>query len=145
MRKITAFVIAEVAGSLLLVAPAIGRAQIVGQVDAVIHHKFIVGNATLPPGHYIFRMTPDTDQSVMMATRADGEAGAEFLVRDSTDSRTPHRTELVFNRYGNEEILTHVYERGDKDGVAVVEPSHEQARLEKQGKTPFVHSEVQNP
>lgn len=110
MRRIAGFLMAEVAGSLLFLAPTIGHTQIIGQIDADIHHKFIVGNATLPPGHYVFRMSPDTDQSVMMVTRADGQAGADFLVHDSIDSNAPKHTVLVFDRYGNEEVLKHVYE-----------------------------------
>jgi hypothetical protein len=145
MRKIAAFVTAGVAGSLLFLTPSIGHAQIIGQVDADIHHKFIVGNATLPPGHYVFRMTQGTGQSVMTVTKSDGEAGAEFLVRSSVDSKTPQHTVIVFDRYGNHEVLEHIYQVGDKDGVTVIEPSREQARLEKQGQTPFEHSEEQKP
>ncbi len=79
----------------------------------------------------------------MTATSADGNAGIEFLVREAIDSHTPKHTELVFNRYGNKEFLTHVYEAGNKSGVAVALTSREEARLRKSGKTPFEHTEEQ--
>jgi len=88
-------------------------------------------------------MLQDSDQSIMTATSADGNEGIEFLVRESIDSHTPRHTELIFNRYGNKEFLTHIYEIGDKTGVAVAENSREEMRLRKQGKAPFEHTEEQ--
>ncbi len=132
---------AVVAGLLFFVVPSIARAQIVGQVAADIHHSFIVGNATLPPGHYVFRMLTGSDLSLMIATRDDGKAETEFLVRQSIDSHTPQHTELVFDRYDNREFLTHIYESGDKSGATVAETSRIKARLQKQGKKPVAHTE----
>jgi hypothetical protein len=142
MRYLQTSALVAVAMGLSLCVPAL-HAQITGQVDGDIHHRFIVGNATLPPGHYVFQMMSDTDQNLMVVTSKDGNAGAEFLVRRSIDSHTPKHTELVFDRYDNREFLVHIYEKGDKDGVTVAEPSRIEARLEKQGKTPFEHTEEQ--
>jgi hypothetical protein len=125
---------------LVFTAP-FAHAQIMDQIDADIHHSFIVGNATLPPGHYVFRMLQHTDMQVMTVTSADGNAGAEFLVRTSIDSHTPNHTELIFDRYGNKEFLLHVYEGGNKDGVAVIEPSREESRLLERGQIPVEHTE----
>ena len=142
MRK-HPFLFVALAASLTFFAAPIVRAQIVGQVYASIHHSFIVGNATLPPGDYIFRMLPQSDLALMTVYTANGSTGAEFLVQQSTDSHTPRHTELFFDRYGNKEFLTHIYEQGDKFGVRVVEPSRIEARLQKQGVTPVEHTEEQ--
>lgn len=90
------------------------------------------------------RMMGQTDLSVMTVTSADGNTSDEFLVRPSVDSHVPHHNELVFNRYGKSEFLTHVYQHGEKIGVSVVEPSREESRLDKQGQTPVEHTEEQN-
>jgi len=143
MRYIWRLVFSGVAFSLLFFTASAAHAQIAGQVDADIHHRFIVGNATLPPGHYAFRMLQGSALGAMVAISADGNVGAEFLVRGSIDSRTPKHTELVFKRYDDQEFLTHIYEVGDKNGVTVLEPSRIEARLQKLGKVPVEHTEEQ--
>ena len=79
----------------------------------------------------------------MMVSSADGRTSADFLVRDSQDEHTPKHSELVFNRYGNQEFLTHIYEGGTKDGLAVMEASRAEERLKKQGQTATSHTEEQ--
>jgi hypothetical protein len=143
MKQLWRLVLSEAAISLLFFAASEAHAQIAGQIDADIHHRFIVGNATLPPGHYVFRMLERSDQGAMAVTRADGNAGAEFLVRMSIDSHTPKHSELVFKRYDDQEFLTHIYEAGDKSGVAVLESSRVEARLQKLGKVPVERTEEQ--
>lgn len=141
MRKKALFGFAEAAICLLFLVAAVGHAQIIGEVKADIGHPFIIGNATLPPGHYVFRMTGQTNQLAMSAERADGKAGVEFTVRNSTDSHTPRHTELVFKRYGSREFLKHIYESGDKVGVTVTEPSRMESRLIAQGQKGEEHTE----
>jgi hypothetical protein len=144
MKHAKTLVLFIIGVSLFFVTAPPVQAQITHKVEADIHHQFTVGEATLPPGQYIFRMMPQTDLSIMTVTSADGNTSDEFLVRQATDSHVPHHNELVFNRYGNHEFLTHVYQQGEKIGVAVVEPSREESRLEKQGQTPVEHTEEQN-
>jgi len=143
MKQLWRLGLSEAAVSLLFFAASVAHAQIVGQINGDFHHKFIVGNATLPPGHYVFRMLQGEDQGVMDASRADGDAGAEFLVRMSVDSHTPRHTEFVFKRYDDKEFLTHIYEGGNKNGVTVIEPSRIEARLDKSGKVGVEHTEEQ--
>ena len=136
-----AFSFAALLLSTLIVPSA--KAQITNPIEATITHSFIVGNATLPPGTYVFRMMQGTDLEVMTVRNKAGDTGAEFLVRASIDSKTPQHSELIFNRYGDKEFLYKIFERGSKDGVAVIEPSREESRLLKQGQTPVEHSEEQ--
>jgi len=133
------------AASLLFLAASSGNAQIVGQVDADIHHGFTIVNTTLPPGRYVFRWSPGSNQDrTMLVTSGDGNKSVEFLVRQSTDSLTPTHSDLIFNRYGDKEFLTRIYERGDKSGVAVAEPSRAEERLKKEGETAVEHTEEQS-
>lgn len=124
-------------------AAQISSAQITGQVQANIHHSFIIGNTTLPPGQYMLRMLPGSDLNVMTITNDKNDTGVEFLVRESILPTPPQRTELIFNRYGNKEFLTGVYEAGNKYGVAVAESSRAELRLQKQGQHPVEHAETQ--
>ncbi|MGA8044460.1 MAG: hypothetical protein WCA37_16820 [Terracidiphilus sp.] len=143
MHPAVKFAVSFAAFAILLVAPRGSQAQITNPIAANIHHSFIVGNTTLPPGHYTFRMIPQTEHAAMIVTSADGGTATEFLVRDSLADHTPKHTELVFNRYGNKELLTHIYEVGTKSGVAVMEASRAEERLKKQGQSATSHTEEQ--
>ena len=143
MRRISAFVLTALAGLLLVLAATSAQAQITSEIEVSIHHSFIVGNTTLPPGRYVFRMVPNTDLTIMSATSADGGTSAEFMVRASDDAHTPRHSELIFNKYGNKEYLTHIYETGTKTGVAVTDESRSETRLKKQGQHATEHTEEQ--
>lgn len=79
----------------------------------------------------------------MTAISDNGKASAQFLVRQSIDNHRPNHSELVFRRYGNTEFLSKIFEVGSKEGVAVMEPSKQEARLASQGQQVLEHSEEQ--
>lgn len=112
MKLIAAF---SVACLFTLAIPA-AMGQITSGVDAEIHHPFIVGQTTLPPGQYSFRMLDTSTLNAMIVTNQNQDTSVEFFVRNSIDTHVPQRSELVFNRYGNKEFLTNIYERGSKLG-----------------------------
>ena len=118
-------------------------AQVTRQIQVTLSHPFIVGNTTLPPGKYDFRMVPNSDLSLMTVTSADGNTAAEFPIRDSEADHVPQHTELVFNRYGKEEYLRRIFEKGKQLGVSVDEPSRKELRLQQSGQHPVEHTESQ--
>jgi hypothetical protein len=126
----------------ILGAPRL-HAQIVREVRANIDHNFIIGNTTLPPGDYIFRMMPDSELSIMTATNQNDKTSVAFIVRNTIDSHTPAHTELIFRKYGNTEFLSKIFEGGDKLGAEVTETSREEARLVKQDQQPTMQTEEQ--
>jgi hypothetical protein len=119
------------------------NAQIINAIQAHVDHNFVIGDKTLPPGEYTFRMTIDPDQSLMIASSQNGTNVAQFLVRQSIDDHRPSHSELVFQKYGNTEFLSKIFEGGSENGVAVTEPSKQEARLIDQGQRALEHSEVQ--
>jgi hypothetical protein len=119
------------------------NAQITNEIHAHVGHSFVVGDQTLPPGEYTFRVSSYPDQSLMTAISENGNASAQFLVRRSVDNHRPNHSELVFRRYGNTEFLSKIYEVGSKDGVAVLEPGKREEQLIGEGQQPLEHSEVQ--
>ncbi len=119
------------------------NAQITNTIQAHVDHSFVIGDKTLPPGEYTFRMTTDPDQSLMIVTNQKGTNVGQVLVRQSIDDHRPGHSELVFNRYGNTEFLSKVFQAGSRNGLAVTEPSKQEARLISEGQQAFEHSEVQ--
>jgi hypothetical protein len=119
------------------------NAQIISAIQAHVDHSFVIGDKTLPPGEYTFRMTTDPDQSLMIATTQNGTNVAQFLVRQSIDDHTPRHPELVFHKYGNTEFLSQIFEAGSKEGAAVTEPGKQEAHLINGGQPALEHSEEQ--
>jgi len=119
------------------------NAQIVDTIHARVGHSFVIGDQTLPPGEYTFRVTTNPDQSLMTAISENGKTSAQFLVRQSVDKHRPNHSELVFRRYGNTEFLSKIFEVGSKDGVAVIESSKQEAHLINEGQQALEHSEEQ--
>ena len=117
------------------------QAQITNQIHAHIAHSFVIGEKTLPPGNYTFRIEGNSDQGVMTARNEHGDIVAQFNVRQSIDNRRPKHSEIVFKRYGNTEFLSKVYETGSKEGVAVAETSKEEEHLVSQGQHGMEHTE----
>jgi hypothetical protein len=70
------------------------NAQIIDSIQAHVDHSFVIGDKTLPPGDYTFRMTTDPDQSLMIATNQNGAYVAPFLVRQSIDGHKPSSPSL---------------------------------------------------
>jgi hypothetical protein len=117
--------------------------QITNPIEAHIDHRFIIGNTTLPPGDYTFRMLQDSDLSAMSATSKNDKVNVDFLVRESMLDHTPRHSELVFRKYGNYEFLSKVFESGSKSGVELTETSRHKSRLVKQGQPGMEHTEEQ--
>ncbi len=119
------------------------NAQITDAIRAHVDHSFIIGNTTLPPGEYTFRMMQDSDLAVMTATSENDKTSVEFIVRDAIDDHTPSHSELVFRKYGNTEFLSKIFESGSKTGAEVTETNRQEARLAKHMQHATEHSEEQ--
>ncbi len=119
------------------------NAQIMDPIHAHVDHSFVIGDQTLPPGEYTFRVSTNPDDSLISAVSENGNVSALFLVRQSIDNHIPNHSELVFRKYGNTEFLSKIFEEGSEDGAAVMERSKQEARLIDQGQHALEHSEVQ--
>lgn len=119
------------------------KAQITSEVRAHIDHSFVVGDTTLPPGEYIFRMLNSTDLSVMSLSSPGDRIHQEFLVQTAMDDHTPRHTELIFRKFGNTEFLNKIFQRGQKTGVEVTETSRQEKRFVRQGEHGIEHTEEQ--
>ena len=119
------------------------NAQVTDPIRVHVDHSFIIGNTTLPPGEYTFRIMPDSDFSLMTATSENDKTTVDFVVREAIDDHRPTHSELVFKKYGNTEFLSKVFEGGSKTGIAVMETSRQEARLAKNSQHATEHTEEQ--
>jgi hypothetical protein len=142
MKNYAATVVPVLATFLLL---AVGtpwlNGQITDSIQAHIDHPFVIGNTSLPPGEYTFRMVQDSDLSLMTVSSENDKTSVDFIVRATIDDHTPVHTELTFRKYGNTDFLNKIFESGSKTGAEVTETSREESRLVKAGKQPTLHTE----
>jgi hypothetical protein len=131
--------------SLPLVTAGAARlhAQITNPIQAHVSHSFVIGDKTLPPGDYTFRVESNTDLGVMEVQSKNGEHVAQFNVRQSVDNHRPRHSELVFRKFGDTEFLSKVYEAGSKNGVSLTETSKQEAQLASTGQRAIEHTEEQ--
>lgn len=118
-------------------------AQIANEIKAHIDHPFVIGDTTLPPGDYTFRVMQGTELSVMTATNENDKTTVNFIVRDTQAEHTPAHSEVVFRKYGNTDFLSKIFESGSKLGAEVTETSREEAHFVKQGMHPTEQWEEQ--
>lgn len=119
------------------------NAQITNMIQAHIDHSFVIGNTTLPPGDYTFRILSNSDLQVMTATSENDKTSVSFIVESTTDDHTPRHSELFFRKYGDTEFLSKIFQAGSKDGAEITEPSRDEKRFAQQGTRPIEHMEEQ--
>jgi hypothetical protein len=142
MKRYATMLVPVFASLILMVAGAVWlNAQITNSIRAHVEHSFVIGDKTLPPGDYSFRIERGSDMGVMMVRNHQGDVVAQFNVRQSLDNRRPRHSELVFRRYGNTEFLSKVYEGGTQNGVAVTETSQQERQLVSEGQHGIEHTE----
>jgi len=143
MKSLMSTLTPVIFGLVLTTAASRLSAQITNPIRAHVDHSFMIGDKTLPPGDYTFRIEGNSDLGVMTVQNKNGDNVAQFSVRQSIDNRRPKHSELVFKRYGNVEFLSKVYEGGSKNGVSVSETSKEEMHMMKEGQRAIEHTEEQ--
>jgi hypothetical protein len=114
-----------------------GRASVYAQVtepdlEANVPFKFMVGDTSLPAGKYTIKRLDDEDQNVLEIRSADDRIAVAFLTESAQSDRTPTKSELVFDKYGNQYFLSQIWTEGDMNGNQLAKPRAE-LKLEKSG------------
>ena len=111
------------------------QAQIESDVTimANIPHAFVVRDTTLPAGKYTVRMADANDRSDVLQIRSATGKMAVFVETQPIDEvRAARRTELVFDKIGDQWFLSKVFLKGDDSG-SQLEETRMQRRLEDGG------------
>ena len=114
-------------GFALTVCPIKANAQIVGDLLVNVPFQFHVGSAKLPAGEYRICSLDDSNLTVMTISSVDGSSAALFQVQDTDAKSAPTKSELIFNKYGNNYFLAALFEEGSATGSQVAESRDERA------------------
>ena len=114
---------------LLAVGGVVANAQIdtLTQIQANVPFAFSVGDTTLPAGKYQIRTPYDNVPSVLELQSANGRTRVLFETVDAqTRADQPaSKTELVFDKVGDQYFLSQVWEAGSASGSELPKPRME--------------------
>jgi hypothetical protein len=116
----------------LLVVAGTARAQMPGtEIRASIPFEFTVRGETLPAGEYeLMRVTDEPD--ALMLRKVNGQHEHIVFETEAMDMRdVARKSELVFNKYGDEYFLGEVVSAGEQTGRELA-PSHAERTLRRE-------------
>jgi hypothetical protein len=112
-------------GLMITLGASKGQAQIIGPIEADIQFPFYAGDTKFPPGKYIIKPLDNSDLTLIEISTPDGRNSALFQVREAQASTSPPKTELIFNKYGNNYFLSKLFDEGNKLGSALEESRYQ--------------------
>ena len=99
----------------------VANAQIdsLSTVQANVPFAFAVGNTTLPAGKYEIKMLDDNEPNVLEIISANGHPRVVFETENAAkrDDQTARKSELVFDKVGDQYFLVQVWVDVTRSGV----------------------------
>lgn len=126
------------AAAVLVLAAISVQAQLTGPIDFTVPFAFTAGSAKLPAGSYTIRVLDIDDPHVLKIADTSGKVEILVNAEAARSDLAPAKTELQFDKIGNQEFLTQIWLRGERDGYQL-ERSRKQLKLEKDGAKPQSH------
>src|SRR5882672_4000324 len=95
-------------------------------VQANIPYTFMVGDTRLAAGKYTVKVADDNDLHLMEIKSADGCTSVFFETVAAVSSEIPGKTELVFDKIGDDYFLSQVWLVGNRSGNQLFESKIQQ-------------------
>jgi hypothetical protein len=115
-----------------LAGAAAASAQVTETIEFQTTFPFTVGNTTFPAGSFSVKPADDTDQTVMELS--NGTTTALIVVEpQSADVNDRVKDEVVFNKYGDQYVLSQIWDAADQTGVRTETSVAEKRQAKKLG------------
>jgi hypothetical protein len=119
-------------GSVLMLAGGLAaNAQITGSnsIKVTLDHPFVVKDKTLPAGKYIISTLGEmgSPSDVLKIQSVDGKQYATFQTIDAELNVPAKDTALIFDRVGDEYILSKIVMKGDTEAAEITPTRSEKA------------------
>jgi hypothetical protein len=122
-----------VLGSILfLLSLGVASAQIFSNVEFVTTAPFTAGNATVPAGRYVIRLTDDP--SMLEIANPEGTISVLVEVEPLDTYSLAKRTVVTFNKYGERLVFKSVAVEGQENGVLSSTEMAERSHMRKYGR-----------
>jgi hypothetical protein len=109
--------------SLLSVLPL--AAQVGNGVKFTTPFPFMVGDTKMPSGSYSLTQPDDLNFQIAIIRSEDGKHNAAFGVNPTEDARTPNKSKVVFQKYGDNLYLNKVIVEGYETGMVALKTKAE--------------------
>ena len=122
-----------VAGCLLALMIAVpARAQLPGtRIRVDIPFNFIVRGKMLPAGTYEIKTVSDSEEDLLIRNVANHHDHIMFQTERLDEAKPPHRSEIVFHRYGESYFLSEILTAGEQVGSELI-PSRAERQLKRE-------------
>lgn len=96
-------------------------------LDANIPFQFVVGRTTLPAGKYVIRPIDESEDTpnVLEIRSANGKVGTILDTENTSLNQAPRKTEVIFDKIGNQYFLSQIFVEGENYGVQAIESKME--------------------
>jgi len=113
------------------------------RIQANVPFAFAVGDTTLPAGNYEIKRVDDNAPNVLELRSADGRTSVIFETENAQtrDDQAASKTELVFNKFGDEYFFSQLWVSGSVSGSELPK-SRMEKRLALSGSKSEKHSLV---
>jgi hypothetical protein len=134
------FTVAAMLVAAVVLSATQGFPVITDRITANVPFSFMVGNTMLPAGEYEFSTPSVNLDYTLMIRQMNGDRSIIVQAMPvSLGYRTVPKTELVFDRVGDQEFLRQVWEAGLQTGDQFLEPKAEREMLAQAGESPLSH------
>jgi hypothetical protein len=100
------------------------QAQLVDTVEAKVPFEFHAAGADFPAGTYTIRSVDTAVNSLMEIQSADGKKAAVFETQNSDTDAAAKHDELIFDKNGDNYVLTGIVDAAEGTGVEVFNPNY---------------------
>ena len=126
MRKLWhTLLITSIFAALLVPIQAFAQTELVGYIDVDVPFQFYAGDTLFPAGTYSITSVMEDPGTLLIQGPHDRVEA--LLLTEPTRGETPaSQANLVFNKVGNHEFLSQVWDEGALTGFRIIEPRLEQ-------------------
>jgi hypothetical protein len=117
-------------GLLVLLVGGMVFAQSEPRIIANIPFAFFAGNMTYPAGQYTIDRPNSNDPDLLLIRSADNHVALFLNAQDIQARQMPDKSELVFDKIGNDYFLSQIWMAGEDTGREIPKPRAER-ELEK--------------
>jgi hypothetical protein len=104
------------------------QAQLTETVEAKVPFEFHAAGADFPAGTYTIRSISTANDGLMEIQSADGKKAAVFETENYDPATGTKNNELIFNKTGDDYVLSQVVDADDASGVEVFNPNYSNKR-----------------
>ena len=112
-------------GGIVGFSPSQVSAQVAQGIAVDVPFKFVVEATSFGPGKYIIKPLGDND-TVLQVIGPSGHFTMDALTERTTRSDVA-KSELVFEKHGDQEFLSKIFVAGNRDGAEILPSAFEKA------------------